>query len=251
MTSNHAVVVGGTRGLGRGLVELWSEGTDVISIIGRREPSTTLPLMREGIRHYSADITQPGSIIPALNEIVRVSGPISRLVFSQRYRGSGDTLDQELEVGLKGTQRIIDQLVERTQFADRAAIVVISSVCSHLIAAEQPLGYHVNKAGLEHLVRFYAVQLASKGIRVNAVAPNLIEKEEGREFYRQNPEIKQHYESVIPLGQMGTLRDVAYAIDFLCSERAAYITGQTLIVDGGLTLLLQHSLASRPPIKPT
>lgn len=247
MTQNHAIVVGGTRGLGRGLVDLWGEGSDSVSVIGRRLPTTTSPASRTEIRYYSADITQPESILPAIEEIVRASGPVSRLVFSQRYRGTGDTLAPEIEVGLKGTQRIIDHLNANHQFSRRAAIVVVSSVCSQLIASEQPLGYHVTKAALEQLVRFYAVQLASQGIRVNAVAPNLIEKEEGRSFYLQNPQLKQHYESVIPLGQMGTLRDVAYAIDFLCSERAAYITGQTLVVDGGLTLLLQHSLASRPP----
>ena len=250
MTQNHAVVVGGTRGLGRGLVELWAEGTVAVSVIGRQIPTTSIPGQREGVRFYSADITQPASILPVMEEIVRAAGKVSRLVFSQRYRGTGETIDEELTVGVKATQRIIDHWVSTDQFAPRAAIVVVSSVCSQLIAAEQPLGYHVTKSALDQLVRYYAVNLASRGIRVNGVAPNLIEKEEGRAFYLQNPDLKRHYESVIPLGHMGTPRDVANAIDFLCSERAAYITGQTLIVDGGLTLQLQHSLAARPPIQP-
>jgi NAD(P)-dependent dehydrogenase (short-subunit alcohol dehydrogenase family) len=218
MTENHAIVVGGTRGLGRGIVELWAEGSTPLSVMGRRLPETTAPFVREGIRYYAADVTQPESLFPVLNQIVETTGLVSRLVFSQRYRGTGDTLGGELEGG-------------------------------QLIAAEQPLGYHVNKAALDQLVRFYAVQLASRGIRVNGVAPNLVEKEEGRAFYLQNPELKRHYEAVIPLGQMATPRDIANAIDFLCSEKASHITGQTLVVDGGLTVLLQHSLAARPPIQ--
>lgn len=247
MNQTHALVVGGTRGLGRGLVELWSEGTDAVSVVGRRLPIALNPQPREGVRYYVADVAEADSVEPAIDEIVQVAGPISRLVFSQRYRGQGDSLDGELEVSLKGTRRVIEHLIGRDQFARPAAIVVVSSVLGQFIAAEQPLGYHVTRAALDQLVRFYAVQLAPRGIRVNAVSPNLIEKEEGREFYRQNPELKKHYESVIPLGQMGTPRDVAYAIDFLCSERSAHITGQTLIVDGGLTAVMQHSLGARPP----
>ena len=250
MTLNHSIVVGGTRGLGRALVELWSEGTSAISVVGRRLPDASVTPLPEGIRFYSADLTKLESIVPAIDEIVRVAGSVSRLVFSQRFRGTGDTLDGELEVGVKGTQRIIDYLVSKDLFAEQSAIVVVSSVLGQFIAAEQPLGYHITKAALDQLVRFYAVQLASRGIRVNGVAPNLIEKESGRDFYLKNPELKRHYESLIPLGHMGTPRDVANAIDFLCSERAAHITGQILTVDGGLTVLLQHSLAARPEIRP-
>lgn len=246
MNSVHSVVIGGTRGLGRGLVDLWSEGTNAVSVISRKLPSTSQPPPREHIRFFAADITQAESILPTIDEMVKARGPIAHLVFSQRFRGTGNTLDGELEVGIKATQRIIDYLVQQDLLDSEAAIVVVSSVCGQFIAAEQPLGYHITKAALDHLVRFYAVQLAARGIRVNGVAPNLIEKEEGREFYRQNPQLKNHYESVIPLGHMGTPRDVANVIDFLCSDRARHMTGQTLVVDGGLTLLLQHSLAARP-----
>lgn len=248
MNHSHALVVGGTRGLGRGLVELWSEGTDAVSVIGRNLPVADIAAPRAMVRYYTADVTDENRVASVIDEIVRVAGPVARLVFSQRYRGQSDSFDGELEVSLKGTRRIIEHVVARDQFAQSAAIVVVSSVLGRFIAAEQPLGYHVTRAALDQLVRFYAVQLAPRGIRVNSVAPNLIEKEEGREFYRQNSELKQHYQSVIPLGQMGTPRDVAYAIDFLCSDRAAHITGQTLVVDGGLTAVMQHSLGARPPV---
>ncbi|WP_397569885.1 SDR family NAD(P)-dependent oxidoreductase [Schlesneria sp. T3-172] len=249
MNTHHSIVVGGTKGLGRGLVQLWSESEGVISVIARRLPNHETSASKAEIRHFAADLTAPESLLPALDEIVKQSGPVTRLAFSQRNRGTGDTLEGELKVGVQATQQVIEHLVETDSFAPRAAIVVVSSVCGQFIAAEQPLGYHVTKAALDHLVRFYAVQLASKGIRVNGVAPNLILKDEGREFYRQNPELQSHYETVIPLGQMGTPRDVANAIDFLCSDRAGHITGQTLVVDGGLTVLLQHSLGVRPSFR--
>lgn len=248
MNSNHAIVVGGTRGLGRALVELWAEGTDSISVISRNLPSPS-PASRERIRFYAADVTKSDEVERSLEQMAAVGGPVSKLVFSQRFRGAGaNSLRDELDVGLLATERMIDQLLSKNRFARSASIVIVSSVASHLIAPEQSLGYHVNKAALEQLVRYQAIKLASFGIRVNAVAPNLILKEENLEFYRQNSSLKEKYESLIPLGTMGSSRDVAYAIDFLASERAAHITGQTLVVDGGLTLLLQHGLLPKPPV---
>lgn len=246
MSSNHAIVVGGTRGLGRGLIELWAEGADTISVISRNMPSPR-PALRDGIRFYAADITKPDQVEQVLDQIVAASGLVSRLVFSQRFRGSvPESLMGELDVGLLATSRMIDQLVSQNRFTRPASIVIVSSVASHLIAPEQSLGYHVNKAALEQLVRYQAVRLAPLGIRVNAVAPNLIVKDENRDFYLQNPALKQQYEAMIPLGTMGSSRDVAHAIDFLASDRAAHVTGQTLVVDGGLTLLLQHGLIPQP-----
>jgi len=248
MSSNHAIVVGGTRGLGRGLVELWAESTDRISVISRNVPAPR-PALRDGVQFYAADITRLDEVERTVEQILAGSGAVSRLVFSQRFRGAGaDSLQEELEVGLVATDRTIDQLVSKNQFTRPASIVIVSSVASHLIAPEQSLGYHVNKAALEQLVRYQAVRLAPLGIRINAVAPNLILKEESRAFYQQHPALRQQYESLIPLGTMGSPRDVAFAIDFLASDRAAHITGQTLVVDGGLTLLLQHGLVPKPPV---
>ena len=168
----------------------------------------------------------------------------SRARVSQRYRRQGGSWTGARSQP-EGTRRIVRNPLRKNSSRPLPDCCV-SSVLGQFIAAEQPLGYHVTRAALDQLVRFYAVQLAPRGIRVNAVSPNLIEKEEGREYYRQNPDLKKHYESVIPLGQMGSPRDVAYAIDFLCSDRSAHITGQTLVVDGGLTAVMQHSLGARP-----
>ena len=89
----------------------------------------------------------------------------------------------------------------------------------------------ISKAGLAHLTKQLAVELASLGIRVNAVAPGPVETAMAKAVH--TPEIRADYHDAIPLNRYGLEEELAEAIFFLCSDRASYITGQVLAVDGG------------------
>jgi NAD(P)-dependent dehydrogenase (short-subunit alcohol dehydrogenase family) len=93
------------------------------------------------------------------------------------------------------------------------------------------------------LVRYYACSLGARGIRVNCVSPGVILKREAEAFYRLNKKLVALYERVAPLRRFGTAADVAAVVRFLCSEDAAFITGQEVVVDGGISLIWQASLA--------
>ena len=82
-------------------------------------------------------------------------------------------------------------------------------------------------------------------MRVNGVSPGSILKERSKEFYNANPRLRDLYKDIIPLGRMGTAEEVAQTIAFLCSRRASFITGQNLVVDVGLSLEWQESMARR------
>jgi NAD(P)-dependent dehydrogenase (short-subunit alcohol dehydrogenase family) len=119
----------------------------------------------------------------------------------------------------------------------------VSSAASKVVAAEQGPGYHVAKAGLDQLARYYAVVLGQKGIRVNVVSPGTVLKPENRDFYLGNERLQTLFKKVVPLGRMGTAQEVAEVIDFLGGPKASFITGQTLLVDGGVNLLSTETLA--------
>ena len=240
--SIHSLVVGGTRGLGRAVVRALAAEGHAVSVIGRRPPMEA-DEPRSGVRHWAVDLTDGQRLSDALAEIRAVNPPLRNLVCAQRYRGQGDAWEGELATSLTATKRLIEWLAEGAEETADKSVVIAGSIASHFVAGEQPLGYHVAKAGLEQMVRYYAVALGPKGIRVNSVSLPAFLKEESRAFYREHQELQDLYASIIPLGRMGTAEEIAKVIAFLCSPGAAFITGQRLVVDGGLSLQWQESLA--------
>jgi NAD(P)-dependent dehydrogenase (short-subunit alcohol dehydrogenase family) len=109
-------------------------------------------------------------------------------------------------------------------------VVNVTSI-SGLRASTLRVAYGTSKAGLAHLTKQAAVELAGLGIRVNAVAPGPVDTAMAKAVH--TPEIRRDYHDAIPLGRYGLEEELAEAIVFLCRDRAAYITGQVLAVDGG------------------
>jgi hypothetical protein len=234
-------VVGGTRGHGRAWVRALCAKGHKVSVLGRRAPSDTdrgLP----GVRFFRADLSKPTGLQSLLTKIAK-HGPLDTLAFFQRLRGAGDSWDAELAVTLTATNRFIEFFKRRFAKDGARAIVAVGSAGAAFVAAEQPAGYHVAKAGLKQLVRYHAVALAPLGLRVNLVSPGAMIKEESAAFWASQKKLTELYGKVIPRGRMGTSKDVAGAVDFLCGPHAAFVTGQDLVVDGGLSLLWQESLA--------
>ncbi len=242
----HALVLGGTKGIGRSIAKTLAERGYRVSVLGRSKPSRAL----EQIDDWQADLTYPGAGINVINQLIAKNGPITHLICSQRYRGEDDW-DKEMTVDVTATAKIIEHLKDQFNRTSLPAIVVISSIAGTTIAYEQNAQYHVAKAALNQLVKYYAATLGPQGIRVNSISPGTTVKEESQEFYSQNKELRELYDTITPLQRMGTAEDVARVVAFLCSDEAAYITGQNIIVEGGASLQGPESIARRllPPKK--
>jgi Dehydrogenases with different specificities (related to short-chain alcohol dehydrogenases) len=233
----HVIVIGGTRGSGKAFAVMAAERGERVSVIGRRKISG-LELGHEAITTYSLDITDQAALADAIPRICRET-PWTSLVFFQKYRADGDDWAGEQRVSLDATKAIVELCVEaipETAPPQDRAIVVIGSVAGKTIIADQPIGYHAAKAALEHMVRYWAVHLGPRGIRVNMVSPHAVLKEESADFYLGYTKLMDLYKKIIPLGRMGTSREIASVVHFLTSEGAAYVTGQNLAVDGGICL---------------
>jgi NAD(P)-dependent dehydrogenase (short-subunit alcohol dehydrogenase family) len=212
----------------------------LISIIGRRQVAEA---QRAHVRCYAVDLTDAALLSVTLREIVQQRGPLTNLVFVQRFRGETDPWQGELNVSLTATRTIIETLCGHFASHGAGSIVMVCSSASHLVADEQPVGYHVGKAALRQMARYYAVALGPRGIRVNCVTPGTVLKAESRAFYMRNKPLQHLYRRITPLGRMGTAEEIAGVIAFLCSPAASFVTGQDIAVDGGLSLLWQESLA--------
>lgn len=143
--------------------------------------------------------------------------------------------DQTMEIDLKGMLRVARAALPGMRTRGSGSITALSSVMGLAYGWSEHVHYSAAKAGVLGMVRAMAVELARQGIRVNAVAPGYVRTAQAlsRE-HSLGPEGLEAAAAFIPLGRVGEPDDIAGAILFLCSDAARYITGQTLVVDGGL-----------------
>lgn len=210
-----------------------------VSVLGRHPPAPgQLP---PEARTWIADLADAAATTEALRQILDASGLPSRVIFLARYRGAAPDWDGELAVGLTATRRIMDELV-RDHGLSNCGIVMVSSVVARLVSPEATPEYHVAKAGLLQLARYYAVSLGRRGIRVNAVCPGMYLKQECPQTPLGEPARRAACEAATALGRVGTAQEVARVIAFLSGPEASFITGEVVIVDGGASLRYHETL---------
>src|SRR5579864_3578513 len=152
--------------------------------------------------------------------------------------------DRGMDVGLKAMFRAARFAIPHLRNAGGGSIVNMSSVHGFLVEPGQ-LVYETLKAGVIGLTRQLAVEYGPDGIRANAICPGHIVTERMAERWREHPETLRFFAEQYPLRHTGVPNDIANAVVFLCSDEAAFITGQALVVDGGLSIQLQEHLAVR------
>jgi NAD(P)-dependent dehydrogenase (short-subunit alcohol dehydrogenase family) len=236
----HLLVVGGTRGIGRAVAQRLAADDQSVSVIGRDERARDSD---HRITSWAVDVSDLPALRATLDRIVGAEGPLSGAVLLQRYRGGGDDWAGEIATSVTATRVLIEWAGDHFQDLGRGkSIVVVSSIASRYIASEQPVSYHVAKAAMSQMVRYYAVSLGRKGIRINAICPGTIVKEESKAFYAGHPEIEALFRDIVPLGRMGTADDVAELAAFLVSGRTGFLTGQNIVLDGGVSLQSHESM---------
>ena len=239
----HFIVVGGTTGSGRVLVRDLAKCGQTVTVVGRHRPPEAD--LFPNVHVELLDLSDPEAAGDAVGRSIDREGSFNHLVFYQRHRGDGDPWEGELAVTLTATKSIIEASIQHFHAGRNHAVVAVGTNASRFVLSEQAVGYHAAKAALLQMVRYYAVMLGPYGVRANVVSPDTVIKEESRHIYESTQPVAALYEAITPLGRMGTAEDVAGAVRFLCSAGASFITGQDLVVDGGLSVLGQAALARK------
>lgn len=241
--SRHYVVVGGSRGLGRAFAEAVTARGDRASTISRNAPTEGADAaLNDGC--YPCDITRASEAAATLDKIRSERGEFDSLAFFQRYRAAGDDWEGEWQTSLTATRTIIERSVPHFASGGLKSIVVTSSVNADFISPQLPPGYHLAKAGLVQLAKYYACKLGPLGIRVNAVCPSTFVKPENAAYYDAHPEVVARLAKASPLGRMANHREITDVVFFLLGEQASFVTGQSLTVDGGISLQWHEHLAT-------
>jgi 3-oxoacyl-[acyl-carrier protein] reductase len=238
-----AVVTGGSRGIGRAIAAALHGAGAKVAIFGRDEARATAAADALGggpsARGYRCDVAVADEVERALAAVERDLGPVDVLVNNAGFtkdnllfRIGEDDWDAVLDVNLKGAF-LLTKLAARGMIKRRwGRVVNIASVVG-LIGNKGQANYAASKAGLIGFTKAVAKELASRNVLVNAVAPGYIDTELTRDL---PDDAKQILQAAIPLGRLGTGADVAGAVLFLASDFASYITGQVLVVDGGMVM---------------
>lgn len=236
-----AVVTGAARGIGLAVARLFlAQGwrAALLDIDGATLAHTRDRLARPAhVLALECDVAEPKQVEAAVSAIVARFGRIDALVnnagvavFKPLLEHSYAEWSRVLAVNLSGPFICTQACAPVMMRNGGGAVVNIGSI-SGLRASMLRVAYGTSKAGVMHLTRQQAAELAKEGIRVNAVAPGPVDTAMAQQVH--TPDIRKDYHDAIPLDRYGTEDEIAQAVWFLCSDAASYITGQTLAVDGG------------------
>ncbi|TFB67463.1 SDR family NAD(P)-dependent oxidoreductase [Cryobacterium sp. Hz9] len=250
--SHVAIITGAASGIGRALAVHYA-GEGVRSVIGTfpgdpHDPQETLRLVRaaggEAVVH-EVDVRSTASVDAFAQRAVDEYGRLDYAVANAgilRHSSLADMTDARwndmLDVDLTGVLRTLRAGAER--MTEGGAMVAVSSIAGAVYGWEGHAHYAAAKAGVLGLIRSVAVELGPQGIRANAVIPGLIETPQSLDPVNSlGPNGLARAGKDIPWGRVGTPAEVASVIAFLTSSQAGYVTGQSLIVDGGLTVKMR------------
>jgi len=251
LSGKVAVITGSTRGIGRAIAEQMvlhgakcvisgrydascKEAADEINAMVRAEPGEATAV--------SCDILYKDQLENLVNQTIRLYGQIDILVCNAAinvYVGSfmgipDEAFDLTMDVNVRSNhwlcQMVLPGMAERKQ----GVVIIISSISG--IRGTGMLGtYGLTKAAVSALTRNIAVEYGPKNIRANAILPGLIQTELSRPL-RENEEFLKQRIASTPLRRIGKPKDIAGAAVFLASDAASFMTGQTLVIDGGVTV---------------
>lgn len=240
-----AFVTGAGRGIGRAIaLRLASEGAKVaVTDIDEATAQATAATIGDGALGLRVDVTDPASIRPAVAATERELGPIDVLVNNagwdkvEPFLDSGEeTWEKVIAINLKGplycTKAILPGMVER----GRGRIINISSDAGRVGSSGEAV-YSAAKAGIIGFSKTLAREMARYQINVNVVCPGPTNTPLFHDLASSNPRLMEALKRAIPFGRLAEPEEVAAAVAFLASDDAAFITGQTLSVSGGLTMI--------------
>ena len=242
LTGKIALVTGGSRGIGKGIAEELAAAGARVAVVARdqgRAQTAAETLAGSGHGGFGCDVSDDAAVEALIKNVEEQLGPIEILVNNAGVtednllvRISNDAWDRVLDTNLRAAFVMIRTVARGMMRRRSGRIINITSVVG-ITGNKGQANYAASKAGLIGLTKSVAKELASRSVLCNAVAPGFIETEMTAEL---NEATRSALTGQIALGRLGQPSDVAAVVRFLAGPGASYITGQTLVVDGGMVM---------------
>ena len=250
-----ALVTGASSGIGQAIaVRLAQEGCHV-AINYRSKPEAAAAVAEQAIQAaqqanhpetkvilVQGDVGKEADVLRITQSTIEQLGQLDILVNNAGIQSeqlsheiSGDDFDWIIGVNLKGSFLCAREAIKHLLARQSPGVIINISSVHEVIPRPRYLTYSMSKGGMGNLTKTLALEYADRGIRVNAIAPGATITPINS-AWTDDSEKQEEVESYIPLGRAGTSDEMAAAVAFLASDEATYITGQTLFIDGGLTL---------------
>jgi NAD(P)-dependent dehydrogenase (short-subunit alcohol dehydrogenase family) len=244
--SKVALVTGGNSGIGRAIALAFAkEGANVV-VAARRasEGDETVAMIEElgGQAHFvQADVSKAAEVKAMVAACISEYGGLDYAVNNAGVEGTPmvetidyeeDVWDQVIDINLKGVWLCMKYEIPEMLSRGGGAIVNMSSVAG-LIGGRMGVAYYASKHGVVGATKAAALEYATRGLRINAVCPAVIETPMVARAFSANEEVTERYKAMHPVGRFGQPEEVASATLWLCSEGASFVTGHALPVDGG------------------
>jgi 3-oxoacyl-[acyl-carrier protein] reductase len=240
VTGRTVLVTGGTRGIGKGIASVFARAGANVAVVGRDRERGEAAAAELGGAYVEADVRRAEDCERMAAETAERFGGIDVLcanagVFPdcKLEDMSEADIDEIFATNVKGTMLSVKACLPALQRSGHGRVVVTSSITGPITGYPGWCHYGATKAAQLGFLRTAAIELAPKGVTINAVMPGNIETEGLAEL---GQEYRSKMESSIPQRKLGTVDDIGYAALFLATDEAGYITGQTIVVDGGQVL---------------
>jgi 3-oxoacyl-[acyl-carrier protein] reductase len=242
VTGRSVVVTGGSKGIGKGIARVFAGAGARVAVLSRHrdEGAAAAAEFGQGAIAVAGDVTDEASLAAAFAEVAQAFGGIDVLcanagIFppNKLEEMSGDDWDLVSDTNLKGTFLTVKAALPHLKKSDQGRIVITSSITGPVTGYPGWTHYGATKAGQLGFMRTACIELAKYGITVNAVMPGNIRTEGLADL---GAEYEASMAASIPLKRIGSVEDIGHAALYFASKEAGYVTGQTIIVDGGQIL---------------
>lgn len=241
-----AVVTGAAGGIGKAIAQGFAMQGAQVALLDLNAAAVTASAAEIGGLGIACDVTDADSVAAAVEQVARDLGVADVLVNNAAFLSPGnlDMVDiamwqKMLEVNLTGYLRCAQAFGAAMLARGSGALVHVGSISGNHQQAFSN-AYSASKAGVSMLSRQLAFEWGPRGVRSNVVAPGLVRTALSEAFYA-DPKTKAAREAVVPLRRIGRVEDIADAVLFFASDRAGYVSGQEVIVDGGYAqTLMSH-----------